>query len=128
MNQSKKIIALIIGIVVVGFVGVYAIILVNEGTSTIPNPDWDEVRESITKQCEPTYLEEGFDSVEDCVIYEMARFGQEIKQNCMTGLEYLEYVDKYSNECPVNFEELGFESSIKCHQQTIGLFDPLMCS
>jgi len=76
------IIALVAGIVIVGFVGVYGIILVNEGTT---------------------------------------------ERNCMTGLEYREYMDYYRNECPDNFKELGFESSRECHDQRIALFDPNMC-
>ena len=50
-----------------------------------------------------------------------------IPRNCMTGDEYNEHLDFYNNECPVNFEELGYESSKECHTNEIALFDPQMC-
>lgn len=52
---------------------------------------------------------------------------EDVNQNCMTGEEYDEHLDFYDNECPVNFEEFGYESSRECHTQEVALFDPRMC-
>ena len=50
------------------------------------------------------------------------------KQNCMTEQEVGDYLEFFEKECPVNFDDFGFESSSKCHEKKIALFDPLMCS
>ena len=50
-----------------------------------------------------------------------------ISPNCMTGEKYNEHLDFYNKECPVNFEELGYESSKECHTNEIALFDPRIC-
>ena len=49
-------------------------------------------------------------------------------KNCMTEQDVLDYLEFFEKECPVNFDDFGFESSSECHEQKIALFDPLMCS
>lgn len=48
-------------------------------------------------------------------------------QNCMTSQEVNDHVNFYRNECPDNFEELGYESSKECHKLEVALFDPRVC-
>ena len=64
--------AIIIAIVIVlASIGLVFILTSQQGTN--PNFDWSEAKEKITKHCESIYLEDGFDSVEDCVMYILAR-------------------------------------------------------
>ena len=49
-------------------------------------------------------------------------------QNCMTEQEAEDRLEFFEKECPVNFEDFGFESSNECYEQKIALFDPHMCS
>ena len=53
---------------------------------------------------------------------------QDDPQICMTEQEVGDYLEFFEKECPVNFDDFGFESSNECHEEKIALFDPLMCS
>ncbi|MCE2507165.1 MAG: hypothetical protein J4F36_12020 [Nitrosopumilaceae archaeon] len=46
-------------------------------------------------------------------------------EECVTEIrDHLEY---YSNECPDNFKELGFESAERCYEVRVALYDPKPC-
>ncbi len=46
----------------------------------------------------------------------------------MTDQEIEEYLEFFKKECPVNFEDFGFESNSGCYEQKVASFDPQICS
>jgi len=38
-----------------------------------------------------------------------------------------DHIEKYTNECPDNFKEFGYDSADRCYEQEIALFDPAPC-
>lgn len=52
---------------------------------------------------------------------------EDFDQDCMLSQEVNYHVNLYRNQCPDNFEELGYESGEECFKQEVTLFNPRVC-